>query len=181
MKLVNSSRRWIAAAGAVAFIALAQPVAAQDISDSHMTAARGAISALGVTQQFDEILPQAAEALKAELIQKNPDLQATIIEIVDETAISLAARRGDLEREAALAYARVFSEEHLTAISSFFTSEAGQKLVSDGPIADREIFQAANIWQSGIARDLAQQVGTRLAEVAPQPAAPAAEGAAAGN
>lgn len=174
MNLVNRSRRWAAAAGAIAFLALVQPAAAQDISDAHLAAARTAIGAMGVTAQFDEILPQAAQALKAELIQKNPDLQGTIIQLVDETALSLAARRGDLEREAAMAYARVFSEAHLNEISAFFNSEAGKKLISDGGIADREIFQAANIWQRGVARDLAQQVGERLAETAPA-AAPAAE------
>jgi len=181
MNLVHSARRWAAAASAATLLALAQPAAAQDISDSHIAAARGAISSLGVTQQFDEILPQAAAALKGELIQKNPDLQSQIITIVDETTLSLVSRRGDLEREAAMAYARVFSEEHLTAISTFFTSEAGRKLITDGPIADREIFQAANIWQSGVARDLAQQVATRLQEVAPQAQGPAEAEAEAGN
>ena len=36
------------------------------------------------------------------------------------------------------------------------TTDAGKKLLSDGPIITRELYKAADIWQRGIARDLAQ-------------------------
>lgn len=161
--MVKGVRRLAFAAATLSLAAIFSPAAAQDVSDAHLDAARSAISAMKATADFDSILPQAAQALKTELIQKNPNLQAMIIEVVDSTAISLAARRGDLEREAALAYARVFSEEHLNEIAAFYNSEAGQKLIADGPIVAREIIQAAEIWQRGIARDLAQQVGEEIA------------------
>lgn len=177
MNLVNSSRRVAAVAGTIALLAFSWPASAQEISDTHLAAARSAISATGVTAEFDAILPQAVGALKGELIQKNPDMQAEINRIVDQTALSLAARRGDLEKEAALAYARVFSEAELKEIATFYQSESGKKLMNDGPIAGREIMQAADIWQRGIGRDLAMQVGQQLAALAPsEPAAPAAEG-----
>ena len=178
MILVNKARRLAAAAGALVFFAAAQPGGAQEISESHLDAARVTIAAMKATEEFDSILPRAAQALKNELIQKNPNLQEIIIQFVDETTIALAARRADLEREAALAYARVFSEADLKTISDFYASPAGQKLISDGPIVAREIFQAAEIWQRGVARDLAEQVGAKLAEAVgttPEatPAAPA--------
>ena len=81
-------------------------------------------------------------------------------------------RRTDLEKEAALAYARVFSEEDLNAIAAFYNSEAGKKLLSDGPIVTRELFKAADIWQRGVARDLAQSVGAKLAAGGQEPGAP---------
>lgn len=162
MNMVIRSSRMVAFATAAVFLAVAQPVAAQDISESHVSAARTVITALGSTDEFDIVLPRAAQMLKAELIQRNPDLQAVIIEVVDNAAISLAARRGDLEREAALAYARVFSEQELQDISTFYNSDSGKKLLESGPIVIREVFRAAEIWQRGIARDLAQQVGEEL-------------------
>ena len=149
---------------------------------SHLKAARAAVAAIRATEDFDRILPQAAAALKQELIQKNPDLQAIIIKTVDEETFALVPRRGDLEKEAALAYARVFSEEDLNAIATFYNSDAGKKLISDGPIVTRELLKAADIWQRGVARDLAQAVGTKLAAVvksqAPDPAAPAPDATA---
>jgi len=172
MNLVNRSRRLAAALGAMAFLVAAQPAAAQEIADSHLAAARSALTALRATEEFDLILPNAAQALKSELIQKNPDLQALIGEVVDQTAFSLAPRRGDLEREAALVYARAFSEQELTEIAAFYSSSAGQKLLADGPIAMREVFQAADIWQRGIARDLAQQAGEEIGKRAGAAAQP---------
>ena len=162
MNLFNRSPRLAMLAGAFAVLVAVQPASAQDISDSHLSAARSAIAALKATDQFDGILPQAAQALKTELIQKNPDLQADIIEIVDKVAFSLAARRGDLEREAALAYARVFTEQELKEVAAFYESVAGQKLLTEGPVVMRDVFRAVEIWQNGIARDLAQQVAVEL-------------------
>lgn len=147
-------------------LAFAAPAASQDISESHMKAARAAISSIGATDNFDGILPQAAQALKAELIQKNPNLAQLINATVDEMALSLAARRGDLERESATVYARVFTEQQLTEIAQFYESESGKKLLSDGPIVSRQLAQAADIWQRGIARDLARAVGEKIQEVA---------------
>ncbi len=138
---------------------------AQDqVSDSHMKAARAAILSIRATDEFDGIISAAAAQLKVQLYQKNPDLQPLISIIVDETALNLASRRSDLEREAALAYARAFSEAELTEIAGFYTSAVGKKLIADGPIVTREIFKAADIWRAGIARDLAVESGKKIQE-----------------
>jgi hypothetical protein len=178
--ILKSRLRAVSAAMAFAFLAIAAPATAQEenITDAHLKSARAAVAAIRATEDFDRILPQAAAALKAELIQKNPDLQEIIIRTVDEETIVLAARRADLEKEAALAYARVFTEDDLSAIATFYNSDTGKKLLSDGPIVTRELFKAADIWQRGIARDLAQNVGAKIAAIiksqAPDPAAPQA-------
>lgn len=162
MKFQNRIRRLATALAATAVLSLAMPAFAQDISESHLKAARDAVDAIGATDSFDGILPQAAAALQASLIQKNPDLQELISSTVSSKALAMASRRADLEREAATAYAKVFSEEELTAIAAFYNSAAGKKLLESGPIVSRELVRAAEIWQNGIARDLAQQVGEVL-------------------
>jgi hypothetical protein len=165
MNLVHRVRRVSVLLAASAFVAFASSAHAQDISDTHLKAARTAIAAINATDVYDAILPQAAQALKQQLIQQNPDLQELIITTVDEKALALAGRRTDLEREAALAYARVFTEADLNAIAAFYVSEPGKKLLSDGPIVAREVVKAAEIWQRGIARDLAEEVGKHLTQV----------------
>ena len=144
--------------------ALVAPAAAQEIAESHLSAAREAIAAIGATSQFDNILLGTALNLKSELIQTNPDQQLIISATVDETALQLAGRRGDLETEAARVYANYFTEEELTGIAEFYNSEAGKKLLANGPQATRDVLRAADIWSVGIARDLAQSVGTVLQE-----------------
>lgn len=139
---------------------------AQEISAEHIAAAKQAIAALGVTDRFDNILPGLAERLKGELIQASPNVQDAITATVDAKALELAPRRADLEREAALTYARAFSVEELKAISAFYGSETGKKLLKDGPIATRELMKAADIWAAGINRDLNASSMTELQKVA---------------
>jgi hypothetical protein len=159
MILIPTARRLVAAIAMAALVAGASSAFAQTISDTHLKAAREAIAALRATEQFDSILPQAAAALKNELIQKDPNLQDVINRVVDEKALEFASRRGDLEREAALAYARTFTENDLKAIAAFYTSDPGKALLANGSNIIREVSQAAEIWQRGLARDLAQAVG----------------------
>ena len=152
------------AAPVLVALALAGPASAQDVSDAHLAAARDAVGAIGATQQFDNILLGAALNLKSQLIQTNPDQQAVISATVDEVALQLAGRRGDLETEAARVYANYFTEGELASIAEFYGSEAGQKLIANGPQATRDVLRAADIWGRGIGRDLAQSVGTVLQE-----------------
>ncbi|UUP15587.1 hypothetical protein NTH_00024 [Nitratireductor thuwali] len=166
--------RHIALAAAMALTAFTLPAGAQEISDTHLRAARQAITAINATENFDNVLPQAAQALKSELIQQSPNLVDLINATVDEKALELASRRADLEREAALAYARVFSEEDLNNIANFYNSETGKKLLADGPIVTREVLSAAEIWRRGIVRDLTQSV-TEQIEAAANAQAPASE------
>ncbi|KAB2683990.1 MULTISPECIES: DUF2059 domain-containing protein [Brucella/Ochrobactrum group] len=166
-------RRLIAPFSALVLMSGIHAASAQEISEAHLEAARAAISAINATEQFDEILPNAARSLKGELIQKDPNLEALITKTVDDKALALASRRADLETESARAYAKAFSEDELKAIAAFYTSPAGKKLLSEGPIVTREVVKAANIWQNGIARDLATSVAEVLAAQAGAAAAPA--------
>lgn len=163
MNILARSVRGFAAGLAVSMlVASAVPASAQEPSESHLKAARAAIEALHATEQFDMILPAAAQALKGELIQKDPNLQDVIIATVDEQTLALASRRGDLERESASTYAKRFSEADLNAIAAFYSSDAGRKLLAEGPLVTREVMQAAEIWQRGVARDLTVAVGEAL-------------------
>lgn len=150
-------------------IAMAVPAKAQEPSEEQIKAAREAITALGVTDQFDRILPMIAERLKAGQIQAFPDLQTQITDIVDAKALSLVPRRADLERESAAIYAKTFSVDELKAIAAFYQTEPGKKLLKDGPIAMRELLKAADIWGAGIDRDLGTAVAAEVQKIAPKP------------
>ncbi len=147
-------------------------LSAQEISEEQMKAARAAINALGITNQFDSILPTLAEQLKSTMIQANPNFQEAISSTVDQQALALAARRADLEKEAAATYAKSFTTDELKAMADFYNSEAGKKLLKDGPIATRELYKAADIWGQGISRDLANQSNKALEKIVKVPAAP---------
>lgn len=146
--------RTVAASAMILSAVMVPTLRAQDVTEDQIKAARAAISAIAATSGFDNILPNLAERLKTTLIQSSPNYQELITKTVDDKALELAARRADLEREAATIYAKTFTVEQLNAISAFYTSEAGKKLLNDGPIASRELLKAADIWAAGISRDL---------------------------
>jgi uncharacterized protein len=139
------------------FAAMTYSAAAQDVSPEQIKAARATLDALSATAEFDNILPNMAEQLKSEYIQASPNYQDIISATVDDKALSLAPRRSDLENEAASIYAKTFTLEELNQITAFYTSPAGKKLLQDGPIASRELYKAAQIWASGISRDMAKE------------------------
>jgi uncharacterized protein len=178
MTLTKTARRLGRSFSVLALLGFVSAAQAADATPEQMAAARAAITAIRATDQFDLILPQAADSLRGEMIQKDPNLEPAISAAVDEEVIKLAARRADLEAEAARAYANIFTVEELNAIAAFYSSEAGKKLLSEGPLATRKVIEAANIWQAGIARDLADAVGKRVratADPAPAVDAPADE------
>ncbi|KQS98132.1 MULTISPECIES: DUF2059 domain-containing protein [unclassified Rhizobium] len=142
------------AATAIILSAVMAPAKAQEVTEDQIKAARAAIAAIAATNGFDNILPNLAERLKTTLIQSSPNYQELITTTVDNKALELAARRADLEREAATIYAKTFTVEQLNAITTFYTSDAGKKLLNDGPIAQREMIKAADIWAAGVSRDL---------------------------
>ena len=134
------------------------PRSAQEVTEDQIKAARAAINALGITNQFDNILPNLAEQLKSTMIQANRRTSRTpSIRHVDAQALALAPRRADLEREAAVPMPRPSPLDELKAIADFYNSPTGKKLLKDGPIATRELYKAADIWGQGISRDLANQ------------------------
>ncbi|MBB4569783.1 DUF2059 domain-containing protein [Rhizobium leucaenae] len=163
--------RFAAATIVLSGIALGS-ASAQEVTEDQIKAARAAINALGITNQFDNILPNLAEQLKSTMIQANPNFGDAINSSVDATALALAPRRADLEREAAVTYAKAFTTEELKAIADFYNSPAGKKLLKDGPIATRALYKAADIWGQGISRDLANQSSDALQKVVKAPIAP---------
>ncbi|NEJ74118.1 DUF2059 domain-containing protein [Rhizobium phaseoli] len=163
--------RLAAATVVLSGLAFGSAVKAQEVSEDQLKASRAAIDAIGATAQFDNILPGLAERLKAGLIQDSPNYQDIISSTVDAQALALAPRRGDLEKEAALTYAKTFTADELKAIAEFYNSDVGKKLLRDGPVASRETAKAADIWAQGISRDLEKQSNTELSKVIKAPPA----------
>jgi len=175
MNIAARMKRPLIFLAAAAFLGGAMPASAQEVSESHLAAARAAMTALGATRPFDTIILELADQLKRQLYQKNPDMEEVISDVVDEVAIGLASRRSDLERESALVYASGFTEQELNEIASFYSTETGMKMISQTPVIARELLNRAEIWRLGISRDLGLQVGTKLGEYAPEHPPPPAE------
>lgn len=154
MAFTQIRRRTLLFVSAVAMASATPSFAQEEASESHLAAARAAVASIDTTDQFNAVLMNAATQVKGDLIANHPDRQAELSEMVDEAAIALAPRRADLETEIARIYADLFTEEELRSIAEFYNSEAGQKLIQQGPLATRGTMAAAEIWADGIVRDL---------------------------
>ena len=157
--------RVAAAALIVSSFGFATVSRAAEVTDEQLKAAYAAIKATGATVPFDSILPNIAEQMKAGFIQASPNYQDIISSTVDAEALALAARRGDLEKESATIYAKTFTTDELNAIANFFNSDVGKKFLKDVPLANRELFKAADIWSAGIQRDLSKSAGDKLEKI----------------
>lgn len=165
MNTAFSIRRLAATLGTVAILGMGVNFTyADDISEAQLQSAQKAIAAIHATDQFDEFLPSTARDLKDELMRKDPNLANIISDTVDEQAMALAKRRADLEKEAARAYAKHFSQAELDQITAFYTSDTGKKLLTEGPVAVRDILSAYDVWRQGVAQDLAANVGKAMAQ-----------------
>ena len=173
------ARRGLVISAALLFLVPATALAQdKEITTAHLDAARAAVTAIHATDQFDEILPNAATQIKADLIGNNPDKQQEISDMVDDAALALAPRRADLENEVARVYAKLFTEQELTEIANFYNSETGKKLLKLGPVATREMLKAADVWSNGIVRDLRQASIDGVQKLTGKAAAAPASGAA---
>jgi uncharacterized protein len=137
---------------------------AQEISESHLAAARAAVAASQSTISLDIILPNMGEQIKQTLIANRPDAAEQISDVVNEVTVQLAPRRGDLESEIAKIYAGFFTEEELKQITEFYQTEAGRKLVLSTSAIARDMDQAARVWAGGVRRDLEVEVQKRIQE-----------------
>jgi len=176
MKSVSS---WLAVgqfamAGIVTFSLSLSMVSAQEISKEHMSAARAALNAAGSTKTLDGILPRLSRRMKGQLILSEPNKEAIIVDVVDQAAIEIAPRRGDLEKEIARIYAIIFTKEELEQIASFYSSVSGKKLLKESPIILRQVNAASKTWTAGVDRDLRGLVADKMNKMN-QENAPASE------
>lgn len=139
---------------ALALALLAAPAAAQQVSDSHLAAARAAIAAAHAGDQFDQILPALSEQTKALFQRSNPAAVADIDQVVADVALKLVARRPELQREIERVWATHFSEDELKAITAFYTSPVGMKFGTTMPVVIQESMRAGRIWKDTVATEI---------------------------
>ena len=163
MKLIPTLKVLPMLAAAIVAGGLTMPMAsAQELTDSHIAAARRAVLAAGALQSFDEILPILAEQTKTIFIQSDPSVTPVIEEVTSEVALNLADRRPDLNKVVYEVWARRLSEEELTQIGDFYESPIGKKLTELGPQLTALSIGAAQQWQDEISIEMVRAVRSEL-------------------
>ena len=166
MKRIKSFPR-AAVMGAVMMTAgfLSSAAVAQDaISESHLEAAKKVAIATKVLEPFDDILPILAEQTRTAFIQSDPTRAEEIIEVTQDVALQLAAKRSELNNQVYNAWAQGFSEDELNQLAEFYNTELGQKLTGTIPSITQYSVGAAREWQDKISTEMVTMVQEELAK-----------------
>ncbi|MES0879340.1 DUF2059 domain-containing protein [Roseibium sp. SCP14] len=165
MKLIKTFQR-AAVLGAAIITAgfLTTAAMAQDISESHLAAAKKVAVATKVLEPFDDILPILAEQTRTAFIQSDPTRAEEIIEITQDVALKLAPRRSELNNLVYNTWAQSFSEAELNQLADFYNTELGQKLTSTIPAITQFSVGAAREWQDKISTEMVTMVQEELAK-----------------
>lgn len=133
-----------------------------ELAPEKVALARKVILATQATKPYNAVLPDVADRLKTAFIRGNPQLELGIIDVVDEVALDLVARRGELDDAVARLWAANFETEELQAILDFYTTDVGKKLADFQPRLLQETLLLASNWERAISEDMRQRVAERL-------------------
>jgi uncharacterized protein len=151
---IRTSLRAAAVAAVLLACAGMSPAAADEIKPSQLAAALDAITATGISQNFDSILPHVARQVEDSLTRVRPDLYKQISQTVEATALKLADRKGDLNNDIARVWAKAYTEDELKTITAFFKTSAGQKFLTQGTQVSKDTAAAANQWANRVGSEL---------------------------
>ncbi len=167
MKLIKSFPRAavmgaaMMAAGCLATAAMAQQ---DDISESHLAAAKQVTAATKMLEPFDNILPLLAEQTRTTFIQSDPARAEEIIEVTQDVALQLAPKRTELNQKVYSLWAESFSEEELKQLAEFYSTDLGQKLTKTIPLVTSRSVAAAREWQDKISTEMVAMVQEELSQ-----------------
>lgn len=125
-----------------------------EIAQRHLNIAYETVFITRTTRAYGEVLPNLARRVKARLSERSPNLKEAIERAVDDVALALAERQGELDLLIARSWAERFSEQELRDISTFFATPTGTKLAR----ANTELIASG----LDIARQWGQQMGIEM-------------------
>lgn len=146
----------VAAAGLAAAL-MAGPAAADEITPSHLAAARDAVTASQAEKQFNDLLFSISQQVQSDLINQRPDLYSQVTDAVGAVALQLVARKADLDNDIARIWANTFTEDELKAIAAFYKTPVGIKFIDAGPQVFNQDLQAAKGWSDRVREELAEK------------------------
>ncbi|MEP3525693.1 MAG: DUF2059 domain-containing protein [Hyphomicrobiales bacterium] len=139
-----------------------QSIETDEITQEHLNLAYEAVFITRASRAYNEIVPNLARRAKAELSEKYPDLENEINRAVDETAIKLAARQGELDLAISRRWAKRFSKSELREISAFYATPAGTKLAKKNTELIASGLDEARKWGAEIGGHLIAEVQLKL-------------------
>src|SRR5262249_8237863 len=129
---------------------------------ARLAAAREMMEVAGVARQFDELMPLLVQQLSQSFVAVAPEKAEEIRQIFAQLPAKFIDRKGELIEQVAALYAQALSVEELLAVSAFYKSPAGTKLLSVQPQIARQSLALGQRWGAQIGREIEQEARKEL-------------------
>jgi uncharacterized protein len=156
------SQQALALAFALLASILSWPAGAQAPDPARISAAREMMEVAGVAKQFDELMPLLVQQLSQSFMAVAPEKAEEIRQIFAQLPAKFIDRKGELIEQVAGLYAQELSVEELLAVSAFYKSPAGAKLLSVQPQIARQSMALGQRWGAQIGREIEQEARKEL-------------------
>lgn len=138
------------------------PLRAQAPEPARLSAAREMMEVAGVAKQFDELMPLLAQQLSQSFMAVAPEKADEIRQVFAQLPGKFIDRKGELIDAVASLYAQELSVEELGAVSAFYRSPAGAKLLAVQPQIARQSMALGQRWGAQIGREIEQEARKEL-------------------
>ena len=143
-------------------VALLPQAARADGADDRRAAAVALLDRLHPADAVTSMMPSIIGQIRANLTRNDPDL----IKLFDGFAPQLVAEgdaaKADLVARITDIYAETYTVEDLTAMSAFYQSPVGQKVIASQSELNGRMLAVAREWGNAIAQKIAKEAAANL-------------------
>jgi uncharacterized protein len=136
----------------------ATPAASQTASPEATAAARELLESLGMTDQYQTIVPSVLKQLLAAIAQSRPDVERELNALMPLMLEFAEERRAVLIETTAAIYIRRFTVEEMRQLTAFYRQPVGQKLLENLPAINKEQFQVGQQFGHFVAAELKERI-----------------------
>jgi hypothetical protein len=127
-------------------------------SPEALAAARELVTTINLTKQFTALMPTIMKALKPAIVQNRSDVERDYDALTPILLGGFQARLGELSEAVAIIYASNFSADDLHALTAFYKTPLGQKLLQKTPVVATETMGAGQKFGQSVAADMRQRM-----------------------
>jgi len=143
-------------------VAQAPAVPAQQITASHLDAAREVVVLSGISRTFNAFLPKLADQTMATITRTRPEVRNDLITVLKAVIPEFEKRSQLMLDSTANAFAGVMTEKALKDTATFFKSDAGKQYVEMQPRVIDQMVVSLDAWNRQMSIDLMTRVREEL-------------------
>jgi len=140
------------------FLLPARPATAQAPSPEALSAAKELLETMHYKDQVSAILPGIFKSLKPSIVQGRAEVDRQYDILTPIMLEGFQARLSELSEAAALVYSRNFSSEDLLALTAFYQTPAGQRLLQKLPAVMQELMLVGGKFGQSVAEEIRKRM-----------------------